>query len=146
MDLIEQTREPIERALQDASLEKDEIDDILLVGGTTLIPAVRQFVIDYFEKEPLKGDPYTAVALGAAIAGSTYVTEKSRIAKNVEISDVISSSLGVKIADGTLSKVIERNTKIPISRTRLYTNAGDFAPEVIIQVYQGEEEIAEDNE
>lgn len=146
MDLIEQTREPMERALRDASLEKNEIDDILLVGGTTLIPAVRQFVIDYFGKEPLKGDPYTAVASGAAIAGSTYVTEKSRIAKNVEISDVISSSLGVKIVDDTLSKVIERNTKIPISRTRLYTNAGDFAPEVIIQVYQGEEEIAEDNE
>ena len=145
-DLVERTRAPIERALLDASLEKDEIDDILLVGGTTLIPAVRRFVTEYFGKEPLEGDPYTAVAEGAAIAGSTYVTEKSRMAKNVEISDVISSSLGVKIADRSLSKVIERNTKIPISRTRVYTNAWDYVPEVIVAVYQGEEEMAEDNE
>ncbi|NLL10266.1 MAG: Hsp70 family protein [Methanomicrobiales archaeon] len=145
-DLIERTRDPMERALADASLEKDEIDDILLVGGTTLIPAVRRFVTEYFGKEPLEGDPYTAVAEGAAIAGSTYITEKSRVAKNVEISDVISSSLGVKLVDGSLSRVIERNTKIPISRARLYANAGHFAHEVIIEVYQGEEEMAEDNE
>ncbi|HOW05374.1 Hsp70 family protein [Methanospirillum hungatei] len=145
-DLIERTRAPMERALHDASLEKDEIDDILLVGGTTLIPAVRRFVTEYFGKEPLEGDPYTAVAEGAALAGSTYVPEKSRMAKNVEISDVISSSLGVKITNGTLSRVIERNTKIPISRTRLYTNSWDYVPEVIIAVYQGEEEMAEDNE
>ncbi|MCA1916495.1 Hsp70 family protein [Methanospirillum hungatei] len=145
-DLIERTRAPMERALHDASLEKDEIDDILLVGGTTLIPAVRRFVTEYFGKEPLKGDPYTAVAEGAALAGSTYVPEKSRMAKNVEISDVISSSLGVKIVNGTLSRVIERNTKIPISRTRLYTNSWDYVPEVIVAVYQGEEEMAEDNE
>ena len=116
------------------------------MGGTTLIPVVRRFVTEYFGKEPLEGDPYTAVAEGAAIAGSTYVTEKSRMAKNVEISDVISSSLGVKIADRSLSKVIERNTKIPISRTRVYTNAWDYVPEVIVAVYQGEEEMAEDNE
>ncbi|MBN1168220.1 MAG: Hsp70 family protein [Methanospirillaceae archaeon] len=145
-DLIERTRGPMELALQDANLQLDEIDDILLVGGTTLIPAVRAFVTDFFEKEPLSGDPYTAVAEGAAIAGSTYVAEKSRIAKNVEISDVISSSLGVEIFDGTLSKVIERNTKIPIALSRLYTNTGNFAPEVIIPVYQGEEEMASDNE
>jgi len=145
-DLIENTKIPMEQALQDASIEKNEIDDILLVGGTMLIPAVREFVRDYFGKEPLSGDPYTAVALGAAIAGIEYGKEKTRNAKNIEISDVVSCSLGVKIADGTLSKVIERNTKIPISRTRGYTNAGDFVDEVIIPVYQGDEEMAEDNE
>ena len=145
-DLIERTRTPMEQALQDSSLEKDDIDEILLVGGTTLMPAVRKFVTDFFGKEPLSGDPYTAVAQGAAIAGTEYVTEKSRVARNVEISDVISCSLGVEIADGTLSKVIERNTKIPIARTRLYTNYSDFVPQVIIPVYQGDEEIARDNE
>lgn len=145
-DLIERTRGPMEQALSDAALGKDEIDDILLVGGTTLIPAIRRFVTDFFGKEPLAGDPYTAVAEGAAIAGSMYVAEKSRIAKNIEISDVVSSSLGVEIADGTLSKVIERNTKIPISRSRLYTNFMGHIPEVIIPVYQGDEEIATDNE
>ena len=145
-DLIEKTKGPIEQALEDSSLDKSDIDDILLVGGTTLIPAVKRFVSEFFGKEPLCRDPYTAVALGAAIAGLEHVSEKSRIAKNIDISDVVSSSLGVKIADGTLSKVIERNTKIPIARTRMYTNAGDFTPEVIIPVYQGDEEMADDNE
>ncbi len=145
-DLIERTEKPIEQALDDASLDKNEIDDVLLVGGTTLIPAVREFVTRYFGKEPLKGDPYEAVALGAAVASMEFGKEKSNKAKNIEISDVISSSLGVYTADGTISKILERNTKIPIARTRNYTNAGDFADEVIIPVYQGEGETAEECE
>jgi len=145
-DLIERTKIPMEQALSDASLEKSEIDDILLVGGTTLIPAVRTFVTGYFGKEPMSGDPYTAVALGAAIAGTEYIQEKSRAAKNIEISDVVSCSLGVMVSDSSLSKIIERNTKIPIARTRDYTNSGDFIREVIIPVFQGEEELARDNE
>lgn len=146
-DLIERTKKPIEQALDDASLEKNEIDDILLVGGTTLIPAVHDFVTQYFGKEPVKGpDPYEAVALGAAVAGMEYGKEKSTIARNVEISDVISSSLGVLVADGTVNKILERNTKIPIIRTGNYTNAADFTNEVRIEVYQGEEEMAKDNE
>ncbi|VVB86992.1 Chaperone protein DnaK [uncultured archaeon] len=146
-DLIEQTKKPIEQALDDASLEKNEIDDILLVGGTTLIPAVRNFVTRYFGKEPVKGpDPYEAVALGAAVAGMEYGKEKSTVAKNLEISDVISSSLGVLMADGTINKILERNTKIPIIRTGNYTNMADFTKEVRIEVYQGESETAEENE
>ncbi|TRZ92275.1 MAG: molecular chaperone DnaK [Methanosarcinales archaeon] len=146
-DLIERTKKPIEQALDDASLEKNEIDDILLVGGTTLIPAVYDFVTQYFGKEPVKGpDPYEAVALGAAVAGMEYGKEKSTIAKNIEISDVISSSLGVLMADDTVNKILERNTKIPIIRTGNYTNVADFTHEVKIEVYQGEEEMAEDNE
>jgi molecular chaperone DnaK len=145
-DLIERTKKPIEQALNDASLEKSEIDDILLVGGTTLIPAVHEFVTQYFGKEPRKGDPYEAVALGSAIAGTEFIAEKSRTAKNIEISDVISSSLGVETADGTISKIIERNTKIPIVRTRNYTNAMDFVDKVVIPVYQGEGEYPDENE
>lgn len=145
-DLIERTEKPIEQALDDASLDKNEIDDILLVGGTTLIPAVREFVTQYFGKEPLKGDPYEAVALGAAVASMEYGKEKANKAKNIEISDVISSSLGVYTAGGIISKILERNTKIPIARTRNYTNAGDFTDEVIIPVYQGEGETAEECE
>jgi molecular chaperone DnaK len=146
-DLIERTKKPIEQALDDASLEKSEIDDILLVGGTTLIPAVHDFVTQYFGKEPVKGpDPYKAVALGAAVAGMEYGKEKSTIARNVEISDVISSSLGVLMVDGSVNKILERNTKIPIIRTGNYTNVADFTEEVQIEVYQGEGETAEDNE
>lgn len=146
-DLIERTKNPIEQALDDASLEKNEIDDILLVGGTTLMPAVREFVTQLFEKEPIKGpDPYEAVALGCAVASLEFGKERSRIAKNIEISDVVSSSLGVLTADGTISKILERNTKIPIVRTRNYTNSGDYADEVIIPVFQGEGEYPAEND
>ncbi len=146
-DLIERTKKPIEQALDDASLDKKEVDDILLVGGTTLMPAVRDFVTQYFGKEPVKGpDPYEAVALGAAVAGLEYGKEKSTMARNIEISDVISSSLGVLMVDGSVNKILERNTKIPIVRTGNYTNVADFTDEVKIEVYQGEGEKAEDNE
>jgi len=145
-DLIERTRKPIEQALEDASLNKNEIDDILLVGGTTLIPAVREFVTQYFGKEPLKGDPYEAVALGAAVASMEYGKEKSNKTKNIEISDVISSSLGIYVADGTITKILDRNTKIPIARTRNFTNAGDFTDEVIVKVFQGEGETPDECE
>ena len=145
-DLIERTRKPIEQALDDASLDKNEIDEILLVGGTTLIPAVREFVTQYFGKEPLKGDPYEAVALGAAVASMEYGKEKSNKTKNIEISDVISSSLGIYVADGTITKILERNTKIPIARTRNFTNAGDFTDEVIVKVFQGEGETPDECE
>ena len=145
-DMIRRTKKPIEQALNDASLEKNEIDDILLVGGTTLIPAVREFVIQYFEKEPLKGDPYEAVALGTAIAGTEFVKIKSGVANNIEISDVISSSLGVVTSDERMSRILERNTKIPIERTRNYTNPLDFIDKVKIPVYQGEGEFPQENE
>ena len=146
-DLIERTKNPIEQALDDASLEKNEIDDILLVGGTTLMPAVREFVTQFFEKEPIKGpDPYEAVALGCAVASLEFGKERSRIAKNIEISDVVSSSLGVLTADGTISKILERNTKIPIIRTRNYTNSNDYADEVIIPIFQGEGEYPDEND
>ncbi|MGP8319582.1 MAG: Hsp70 family protein [Methanosarcinaceae archaeon] len=146
-DLIERTRGPIEQALDDASLEKDEIDDILLVGGTTLMPAVREFVTDFFGKEPVKGpNPYEAVALGTAVASLEYGKEISSMAGKLEISDVVSSSLGVLTADGTVSKILERNTKIPISRTKNYTNVNSYVEEVIIQVFQGEGEYPNENE
>lgn len=145
-DLIQRTVIPIEQALTDAGIEKTDIDEVILVGGTTLMPAVRRFVKEYFDREPLLGDPYTAVARGAALAGMEMGMEKSRTARNIEISDVVSCSLGIRILDGTLSKIIERNTKIPIARSRMYTNVGDYAEEVIIPVYQGDELMAEENE
>lgn len=106
---------------------------------------MREFVTRFFGKEPVKGDPYEAVALGAAVASMEFGKEKTRTAKNIEISDVISSSLGVETADG-ISKILERNTKIPIIRTKNYTNVWDFVEEVIIPVYQGEGEYPEENE
>ena len=142
-DFIERTRKPMQQALDDAALHQDEIDDILLVGGTTYIPAVQEFVRDFFGKEPEhRIDPIEVVALGAAVATlKDGVKEKERsegIRRPVEISDVISRSIGVSVADGTVSKIITRNTKIPITQTKPFTNAGDYVDEVIIEVYQGE--------
>ncbi len=148
-DFIERTRKPMQQALDDAALATDEIDDILLVGGTTYIPAVQEFVRDFFDKEPEhRIDPIEVVALGAAVAtlnddmGEKEKSEKIR--RPVEISDVISRSIGVSIADGTVSKIITRNTKIPILQTKPFTNAGAYADEVIIEVYQGESLYPED--
>ncbi len=153
-DFIERTRKPVEQALDDAALHPDEIDDILMVGGTTYIPAVQEFVRDFFGKEPEhRIDPIEVVSLGAAVAtlkdgvkenvgkGGGKGEEKGisgTIRRPVEISDVTSRSIGVSVADGTVSKIISRNTKIPVIQTKPFTNAGDYADEVIIEVYQGE--------
>ena len=142
-DFIERTRKPMEQALNDAALQPDEIDNILLVGGTTYIPAVQKFVRDFFEKDPEhRIDPIEGVALGAAVAtlkdGVKGNAMSDRVRRPVEISDVISRSIGVSVADGTVSKIITRNTKIPITQTKPYTNAGNYVDKVIIEVYQGE--------
>ena len=142
-DFIERTRKPMQQALDDAALHPDEIDEILLVGGTTYIPAVQEFVRDFFGKEPEhRIDPIEVVSLGAAVATlKDGVKEKEKsegIRRPVEISDVISRSIGVSVADGTVSKIITRNTKIPITQTKPFTNAGDYVDEVIIEVHQGE--------
>jgi len=134
-DLVEKTRGPITQVLNDAGLGKTEIDDVLLVGGVTKMPLVKDFVQKFFGKEPIsKVDSYEAVALGAAIASTEEKKEKSKI----DVSDVISMSLGVLTADGTISTILDRNTKVPIIRTKQYTNADDFLPEVRVAVYQGE--------
>lgn len=141
-DFVERTRGPMEQVLDDAALDPSDIDDILLVGGTTKIPLVYDFVCDFFGKEPeRKVNPDEAVALGAALSGIKNVQEKTTgsLRRPVDISDVISRSFGVLTADGTVAKIIDRNTKIPILKTKPFTNAGDFVPEVIIPVYQGED-------
>jgi len=142
-DFIERTRKPVEQALSDAALRPEDIDDILLVGGTTYIPAVQEFVREFFGKDPEhRVDPIEVVALGAAVATlKEGVKEKEKsetIRRPVEISDVISRSIGVMVANGTIPKIITRNTKIPIEQTQHYTNAFDFVERGKISVYQGE--------
>jgi molecular chaperone DnaK len=135
LNLIKKTGETIRKALDDAGLDKSEIDDVILVGGTTKIPLVKDFVKKFFNKEPASGiDPYEAVALGTAIASASESKEKSKI----DVSDVISMSLGVETADGTISRILESNTKVPIARTKQYTNPHDFMSEVEVAAYQGE--------
>jgi molecular chaperone DnaK len=138
----------MEQALDDASLSPEDIDDILLVGGTTYIPAVQEFVHKFLGKEPVRDvNPIEVVALGAAVAAmKEEIKEKSgKIRRPVEISDVISRSLGVLTYDGTVAKIITRNTKIPINRTKGFTNPLDYMDEVEIGVYQGESILPEEN-
>ncbi len=142
-DFIERTRKPMEQVLDDAALQPGDIDDVILVGGTTYIPAVKEFVRDFFGKEPEhKVNPIEVVALGAAVAtlkeGVKEKETQRKIRRPVEISDVISRSLGILTFEETVPKIITRNTKIPITQTKLYTNAVDYADEGAIAVYQGE--------
>jgi len=142
-DFIERTRKPMEQALEDAALQPGDIDDVILVGGTTYIPAIKEFVREFFGKEPEhKVNPIEVVARGAAVAtlkeGIKEKEKPGKIRRPVEISDVISRSLGVLTFDGTVPKIITRNTKIPITQTKLYTNPVDYMDEGVVAVYQGE--------
>jgi molecular chaperone DnaK len=149
-DFIERTRKPMEQALEDAALQPGDIDDVILVGGTTYIPAVKEFVREFFGKEPEhKVNSIEVVALGAAVAtlkeGIKEKEKPGKIRRPVEISDVISRSLGVLTFDGTVPKIITRNTKIPITQTQLYTNPLDYMDEGVVAVYQGESMYPEED-
>lgn len=146
-DFIERTRKPMEQALDDASLSPGDVDEIIMVGGTTYIPAVQEFLREFLGKEPEhKMNPMEVVALGAAAATLRgEVKEKSgKIRRPVEISDVISRSLGVLTFEGTVAKIITRNTKIPIKKTKRFSNPWDYMEEGDIPVYQGESELPEE--
>ncbi len=146
-DFIERTRTPMEQALDDAALSPNDIDDILLVGGTTYIPAVQEFVREFFGKDPEKEvNPIEVVALGAAVATmkENIKEDSGKIRRPVDISDVISRSLGVLTFDGTVTKLIPRNTKIPIKKTKHFTNPWDYMEGGQIPVYQGESEFPEE--
>lgn len=141
-DLIEKTIEPVKKALKDAKLEAKDIDEIILVGGMTRMPKVQQVVKDFFGKEPLKGvNPDEVVALGAAIQGGVLGGE----VKDVLLLDVTPLSLGIETLGGVATKLIERNTTIPTSKTEVFSTAADNQTSVEIHVLQGEREFATDN-
>lgn len=146
-DIIERTKKPIENVLKDAALCPSDIEEIILVGGSTRIPAVYELVRNFFGKEPnMKVNPDEAVALGAAIAGMRDVREKvgDTVKKKIEVSDVISHSLGVLTADGTISHILKRNTKVPIAMTKEYTNAFPYIEDIEVPVFQGESMFPDD--
>ena len=142
-DLIESTGTQIENAIKDSGLSKDAIDEVLLVGGSTRIPAVQKLVKSYFNKDANKGvNPDEAVAMGAAVQGA-IMTGKSD--KDLVLVDVTPLSLGVEVKGGLVQPVIERNTKIPVKKSQTFTTAVDYQPEVEVRVYQGERSLASDN-
>jgi len=141
-DLIESTVGPCEIALKDANLKPEEIDEVILVGGSTRIPAVIELVKRVFKKEPNKSvNPDEAVALGAAIQGGILAGE----VKDVLLLDVTPLSLGIETLGGVMTKLIEKNTTIPTRKSQIFSTATDNQTAVSIHVLQGEREMAAQN-
>jgi molecular chaperone DnaK len=141
-DLVDKTAEPCEKALKDAGLSASDIDEIVLVGGMTRMPAVVEKVKKIFGKDPLKGvNPDEVVAVGAAIQGGVLAGD----VKDVLLLDVTPLSLGIETMGGVTTKLIERNTTIPTSKSETFSTAADNQPQVEIHVLQGEREMSTDN-
>ncbi len=141
-DLIERCRSPFEQAIKDAGIAKDDLDHVILVGGSTRMPAVHDLVNDLTGKEPHKGvNPDEVVAVGAAIQAGVLKGE----VKDVLLLDVTPLSLGIETKGGVMTKLIERNTTIPTKRTEVFTTAEDMQPSVEIHVLQGEREMSQFN-
>ena len=137
--LIERCRGPVKQALKDAKLQPSEIDEVVLVGGSTRIPKVQELVREMFGKEPHKGvNPDEVVAVGAAIQGGVLAGE----VKDVLLLDVTPLSLGIETLGGVMTKLVERNTTIPTERKQIFSTADDNQTAVTVKVFQGEREMA----
>ncbi len=141
-DLIQRTLEPCKKALADAGVSKDDIDEVILVGGMTRMPKVREVVEKFFEAKPHTGvNPDEVVAMGAAIQAGVLQGD----VKDVLLLDVTPLSLGIETLGGIMTKMIDRNTTIPTKKTQTYSTAEDNQNAVTIRVFQGEREMAGDN-
>ena len=141
-DLIERTKQPCIQALEDAGLKAEDINEVILVGGSTRIPMVQESVKKLFEKEPHKGvNPDEVVAAGAAIQGAVLAGD----VKDVLLLDVTPLTLGIETLGGVFTKMIPRNTTIPTKKTEIFSTASDNQPSVEIHILQGEREMASNN-
>ena len=149
-DLFQRCLTPVDRALADAHLSADDIDEVVLIGGSTRIPRIQKLLADKFPGKPLSKriNPDEAVAMGAAIQGanlSQNIEEKSSRLSGITLMDVAPMSLGIELASGKMSTLIQRNTTIPYSHSRTYKNNDDYQTEATIEVFEGEDKVAKRN-